>query len=352
MKRSTVRQALVGATVVSAVVTMTGCTGSLTDSAPAVSDAAVGQGPQPGFEQCPWPDFGNNGSIVCAWGINNAKVFTAPGVLGDSVFTKSAGSPSQAYNAYMDFPKTWSGPSLAPNINCRGDGDGVEWCAMFGSDDTNTDEGEASASGIYVPPTPFPPSDTVEIQVDSSGGPRCNDGQTMYTECTVVFHSEATHGSGDNTVFQLDNFPLTIAIYNNLGTNTLSLGNSGLQSTGDIIVDQLGTNLGSGSNQSPNVVPNGVGYIGAFLPSYDSTPAVPSISADFVAQPDPNNPSDPVGGTTFSLTVNFAASANFEQLQPQPACKITQNSYSSVFCDYTVIGQPGGPQTILISMLT
>lgn len=344
-------------TVLAATLAMTGCASSLTDSEPASTDAAnVSPASAPPFTQCKGPSSQVSLGYVmyCVWGVNQTLAYTEPGQLGETVFTKSQEDAQSS--AIIPFPQTWSGPSLVPPPACSADDQpaGLEWCAMYPSQYPNSPSPGSQA--WYTPPKPFPNTDTVTIAAGSDGGADCTS--SVYTRCTVSFSSvNGTANYIDDNfttkVITIDNFPVTVAVYNNLLSDVLTTDVGGIVTSGDVLIDPAGSNnLGTSPSGTPSqtIPPGTMAYIGSYQPANTTNPLTQSISINYQATPS-GSPTytDLPKGSVFTVNITFA------NLQASATCTASIPGFSSnkqpALCDATVIGQAGGPQTVLISAL-
>lgn len=288
--------------------------------------------------------FCDNPSVDrCLWGVNQAQVYTAPGTLGQAALTLATSTLSS--NGWANWPEKWTGSSsdstqLANCIDSDGSSPGQPptppypgaMCVWFDGDD---------GSASYILPAPFSPDDVVKVSWDNGDndqrGMGCTNSQYVNCTATLTGYGEADDPTDNSTVpdsvVQLNNMPMTVVVYNNLQSGSLVLGDAIVDGA---ILDPTGTTgqVDQYGNIYQTLAPSSVGYLGTYLPT-SSTPGQVSISLPYS-----------VSG------VNLPINITLQNSLASVSCSASSNPQGISCSDVAVLGQPGGPQTVIVSVHT
>lgn len=363
-----------GAVAAVAALVLVGCSSTGSSQPQQGGGAVMNEVPQLAANSCP----GAADQVVCMYAYNNSLFFDGPDSLGPRSYWQQSiaildGCTDNALPVEMpgNPPITGDSPSKQPPVphspapsptklgGCESGG----WApsvpgGIYGRYEQNGDSDGANVQALYSPPAPLPGTDLVWLVANDSAGSgnaaSCGQGggensqisenPSVYTRC----RASITGGDNSSATFNLTNTPLTIKISNNLpqaGGGAVVV--QGTPSVMGMVLDSAGGSGGTvtagAAGSSPAIGVGESGYFGAYLPSGDSPVVTESV---FAASYGVAGGSMFDGGT-FGINAVFN---NQGQLDSSSTCGFTQGQQNNIAnCDMKVIGQQGGPMTLLLN---
>lgn len=327
MNRS-VLGAAVGSVCVAALA-LAGCSSSADvagDAAAAVApgDAVHSMNAQPPSGNAPavaCSQPAGTGSI-CFTGQNNAQTFRSPGVLGPGT---------------LGLVATTCGADLyggSNNLQCVGNGS------------TLSNDGPALRGQLmqYQAPRQMPQSDTVTVTAanqpsgNDSSNAGCNNSQFMVCTVTGVQQTDPVLAS-----FTITNLPVTVQVINNLGSgkgDTLTM--QGQPQAYQMVIDPVGGNPVA-------IKPSSTGYFGL----YGSTGVVNSDPESFYVQYKIGAESTDLAGSRFLINVVIDPKTGQLDTSAGAGCTFapgTSAQSGTTYCDLSLEGAVGGPQTVIVDI--
>lgn len=282
------------------------------------TDAAYGQCPQ----------------IVCLYATNTAQVFTGPNQLGPATYSLAQQASLFCYGTNI-FPATLAAGGIEAQCNWPVGNTGAR----------------ATTEVTYSPPAPMPNLDPVTMRTfeltnnpydkNTPNGGSCNS--PIYTGCNVTH--VGTSQQNANWVFAINNFPVTVAITNNLSAsnNDSPLALMGQPAAGQFILDPNGQSANSSSIDAAST-----GYFGMYGTVVGANAVSTQLESFSATYKVPANSTDIPGG---SFVINAVLNPKTGQLDPSATCTFQPGSNAqSAFCNISLVGAPGGPQTITVDI--
>lgn len=323
--------------------------------------AAATDSPSPGssstasplpYGPCSQNGPNNSQSSVCLYGMSSAQVFTGPNQLGPATYTLADVNLKHGCKGGAGFKQSW--PATVAGAGTTGQ----YW---------NCSGRRVAVTGNYAPPAPLPSTDVVGLYADNHGNSGRSNGNppwqpytgtcvdALYTQCTVgyvqgdggnnqsgqsVFAGQgAGQGGYTNFSYYITNFPVTVAITNNLpSANNDSLSLVGTAQTSQFVLDPNGGNPAT-------VAAGDAGYFGMYGTN-GSNQQLEGFSAVYQV----SSSSTDLAGTSFNI--NAVINPKTGQLDPSASCTVNQGSSSqpSSYCTLTISGGLGSPQTVGVNI--
>lgn len=256
-----------------------------------------------GYPPCP----NESNRTLCIYGQNTAQVFVGPNQLGPAAYPLQSASADHGYfvaGPANPFSPAWPPPGgYLAKLDSSGAG--------------------AEAELWYNAPGNLPPGDDIYLDAENpltgSDDITCQGGTYTFMDCST------TGGDDANYSVQIGNYPLTVAIQNNLTNSVDALSVQGSPSYSGPYPDPNGGN-------PTTVGPGATGYFGMYM---QEAPVQDSFAVKYALPAD----SPDLAGTTIGVEVLIT---NAGTLDKGSVCTVSLGSTTqSAYCDLSIIGGSG-----------